>query len=217
MAEQCGDGLQPHAPVDRLCGERVAKPVRVDSRDARSGGDAADDPADDMPVQDAAVVGDQPLMAADMVQVRRGPGGEQRDEVGVQGHVPVVAELAERDPQPVPGADLHDRVSLQAGQFPGPHPGAGQQLDHEPVPGVSAGPGRAHQPGRIAVIEKLRQRLGLLGDVPGDDRVPRRGVGPVPLDDPLEELADRAHPLPVRRPHRPALPARHQPLGTGLA
>ena len=133
------------------------------------------------------MVGDQPLARADVVEVRGGPGGEQPDEVGVQGHVPVVAELAERDPQPVPGADLHDRVGVQVRQLPGPHPGAGQQLDDEPVAGVSAGPGRGHQPGRVTVVEELRQRLGLLGDVPGDDRVARRGVRPVPLDDPLEE------------------------------
>ncbi len=44
---------------------------------------------------------------------------------------------------------------------------------------------------------ELRQRLGLLGDVPGDDRVAGWGVGPVPLDDALEELPDGPHPLPV--------------------
>ena len=140
------------------------------------------------------------LCRADVGEVGRGPGGEQLDQVGVQGHVPVVAKLAERDPQPVPGADLHDRVGVQAGQLPGPHPGAGQQFDHEPVTGIGAGPGRGHEPGRVAVVEELRQRLGLLRDVPGDDRVARRGIGPVPLDDPLEELADGPHPLPVRLP-----------------
>ena len=172
----------------------------MDARDAGGTGDAADDPPDEVPVQRAAVVGDQPLVRADVVEVRGGPGAEQPDEVGVQGHVPVVAELAERDPQPVPGADLHDRVRVQARQLPGPHAGAGQQFDDEPVTRVGAGPGRGHQPGRVAVIEELRQRLGLLGDVPGDDRIARRRVRPVPLDDSLEELADRAHPLPVRLP-----------------
>ena len=120
------------------------------------------------------------------------------DQLGVQRHVPVVAELAERDAQPVAGADLHDRVGVQAGQLAGPHAGAGQQLDDEPVAGVGAGPGRGHQPGRVPVVEELRQRLGFLRDVPGDDRVAGRGVGPVPLDDPLEELPHGPHPLPVR-------------------
>src|SRR2546421_12974015 len=84
-------------------GQGVGEPVRVDARDAGGTGDAADDPPDEVPVQRAAVVGDQPLVRADVVEVRGGPGAEQPDEVGVQGHVPVVAELAERDPQPVPG------------------------------------------------------------------------------------------------------------------
>jgi hypothetical protein len=44
------------------------------------------------------VVGDQPLAAADVLEVRRGPSGEQFHELGVQWHVPVVAELAQRDP-----------------------------------------------------------------------------------------------------------------------
>jgi hypothetical protein len=110
VAEQGGDGLEPHAAVDGLSGQSVAEPVRVDARDAGGTSDAADDPPDEVPVQRAAVVGDQPLAGSDVVEVRGGPGAEQPDEVGVQGHVPVVAELAERDPQPVPGADLHDRV-----------------------------------------------------------------------------------------------------------
>src|SRR5215472_10968857 len=91
------------------------------------------------------------LRRPDVAEVRGGPGAGQPDEVGVQGHVPVVAELAERDPQPVPGADLHDRVRVQAGQLPGPHAGAGQQLGHEPVTRAGAGPGRGHRPGRAAV------------------------------------------------------------------
>jgi hypothetical protein len=61
------------------------------------------------------VVGDQPLVAADVLEAGCGPGCQERDELGVQRHVAVVTELAERDPQPVAGADLHDRVSFQAG------------------------------------------------------------------------------------------------------
>ena len=179
--------------VARVCRE----PVRVHAGHAGGLSDAADDAADDVPVQRAPLVGDQPLVPADVVEIGRGPGGEQCDEVRVEGHVTVVAELAERDPQPVPGADLHDRVGVEAGQFAGPHAGAGQQFDDEPVPGVGAVPGGGHQPGRVAVVEELGQRLGFFGDVPGDDRVAGWGVGPVPLDDPLEELADGPHPLPV--------------------
>ena len=84
-------------PRLKLGGQGVAEPVRVHAGNACGGGDAAHDPADEVPVQDAAVVGDQPLVPADVVEVRAGPGGEQPDQVGVQGHVAVVAELADRD------------------------------------------------------------------------------------------------------------------------
>ena len=122
MAEQGGDGLQPHAAVDGLGGQRVAQPVRVHAGNPGGPADAGDDAADEVAVQGAAVVGDQALVVADVLQVGGGPGGEQLDELGVQRDVAVVAELAQRDPQPVPGADLDDRVGVQAGQFPGPHP-----------------------------------------------------------------------------------------------
>ena len=116
--------------------------------------------------------------------------------VRVQRHVPVVAELAERHPQPVPGADLHDRVRVQIRELPGPHAGAGEQLDDQPVTRVGAGPSPGHQPRGVAVVEELGQRLGLLRDVPGDDRVAGRRVGPVSRSDhPLEELAHGPHPL----------------------
>jgi hypothetical protein len=91
MAEEGGDGLQPHAPVDRLGGHGVAEPVRVDAGDAGGTGDAAHYPADDVPVQSAPVVGDQPLVPADVIEVGRSPGGEQFHQVRVQRNVPVVA------------------------------------------------------------------------------------------------------------------------------
>jgi hypothetical protein len=191
VAEQGGDGFQPHAAVDGLGGQRVAQPVRVHAGDAGGTADAGDDAADDVPVQRAAVVGDQPLVPADVLQVGRGPGGEQVCELGVQRDVAVVAELAQRDPQPVPGADLDDRVGLQPGELAGPHAGAGQQLDHQPVAGVGAGPGGGHQPGGVAVARELGQRPGLFRDVPGDDRVAGRRIGPVPLDDPTRRTPGR--------------------------
>jgi hypothetical protein len=87
------------------------------------------------------VAGGQPLVAADVLEAGCGPGGQERDELGVQRDVAVVAELAERDPQPVAGADLHDGAGFQAGQLAGPHAGAGQQPGHQPVAGIAAGPG----------------------------------------------------------------------------
>src|SRR5262249_46011850 len=49
-------------------------------------------PPDEVAVQHAAVVGDQPLVRADVLEVRGGPGGEQPDELRVQRHVAVVTE-----------------------------------------------------------------------------------------------------------------------------
>lgn len=72
-----GDGLEPHAAVDRLGGQGVPEPVRVDARDARRARDPAHDAGDPVPVQGAAVVGDQPLVPADVFEVRGGPVGEE--------------------------------------------------------------------------------------------------------------------------------------------
>jgi len=100
----------------------VPEPVRVYPGDPGGAAGPVHDARDDVPVQRAAVVGDQPLAAADVLEVVRGPGGEEAGELGVQRHVAVVAELAQRDAQPVPGADPHHRVGVQIGQLPGPHP-----------------------------------------------------------------------------------------------
>jgi hypothetical protein len=84
-------------------------------------------------------------------------GGEQAHQFGVQRHIAVFADLAQRNAQPVPGADPHYRIRVQIGQLTGPHPGPGKQLDHEPVARVGAGPGGGHQPGGVRVVEELRQ------------------------------------------------------------
>ena len=106
-------------PRLKLGGQRVPQPVRVHAGDPGAPSDPPDDPADLVPVQRAAVVGDQPLAAADVLEVGCGPGREQAGQLGVQRHVPVGAGLAEGDPQPVPGADLHDRVGVQACELAG--------------------------------------------------------------------------------------------------
>ena len=98
---------------------------RVHARNPGGPGDPAHYPADQVPVQHATMVGDQALVAADVLEVGGGPGTEQLDELGVQGHVAVVAELAQRDPQPVPGADPHHRIGVEIGQLAGPHPFSG--------------------------------------------------------------------------------------------
>ena len=153
MAEERGDGLQPHAPVDGLGGQGVAQLVGVDA-DAAAAADTAGDTADLVAVDRAAVIGGQAPAGADVIGVGGGPGGEERDQFGVQGHVAVVAELAERDAQPVAGADEDDGVGFEIGELAGPHAGTGEQFDDQAVAGIGAGPGGCHEPGGIAVVEE---------------------------------------------------------------
>ena len=47
----------------------------------------------------------------------------------MQGHVAVVVEFADGDPQPVRVADLCDRVGFEVAEFTDSHPGAGEQSD----------------------------------------------------------------------------------------
>jgi hypothetical protein len=63
-----------------------------------------------------------PRWSADVLKVGRGPGGEELHQFRVQWHVPVGAELAERDVQPVPGPYAHDRISVQVRPLPGRQP-----------------------------------------------------------------------------------------------
>ena len=175
---QGGDGFQPHAAVDRLGGEGVPQPVRVDAGNPGGAADAVHDPSDQ--VRGPAGRGGRrsDAVAADVVEVSRGPGGEQASATfGVRRHVAVVAELAQRDAQPVPGADQHHRIGVEIGQYAGPHPGPGEQFDHEPVTGVGAGPRGGHQFRGVAVVEELWQRLGFFGDVPCDHWVAGRVPG----------------------------------------
>ena len=57
----------------------------------------------------------------------------------MEGDVAVVAELADRDAQPVGVADLHHGVGGEVAQFAGAHAGAGEHFDHEPVARVWCG------------------------------------------------------------------------------
>jgi len=63
-------------------------------------GDSFHDPPDVVAVQDAVPVGEEAAVMADVFDVVGGPGGEESDELGVQWDVAVVAELADRNPQP---------------------------------------------------------------------------------------------------------------------
>ena len=77
--------------------------------------------------------------------------------------------------------------SRSSAELAGAHPGAGQQLDDEPAPPVGFGGQGGHELGGGRVVEELRERLVGLGEVAGEHRDPARGVGVVPVDDPLEE------------------------------
>jgi hypothetical protein len=69
----------------------------------------------------------------------------------MQGHVAVVAQLAQWDPQPVGLADAHDRAGVEVSQFAGPHAGAGEQFHDEAVAGVGGSPGGGHERGGVLV------------------------------------------------------------------
>ena len=71
------------------------------------------------PVERGAVVGDEAALGADVVGVEGGPVGEEGDEVGVQRDVAVVAQLADRDAQPVVVADLGDGVGGEVAELTG--------------------------------------------------------------------------------------------------
>ena len=96
VTEQRGDCFESHAAVDGLGGEGVAELVGVDG-DAGAASDAAHDAGECVSVEAAAVIGDESIVGADVVEVVGGPAGEEGDEVGVEWDVAVVAEFADRD------------------------------------------------------------------------------------------------------------------------
>ena len=104
-----------------------------------------DDAVHGAPVDRRVLIGDQAMLGSDVVAVVGGPFGEQHDEVGVQRDEPVVAELSDRNPQPIGVADQGDGVGVELAQFAGTKTGAGQHLDHESIAGNAVGPGGGHQ------------------------------------------------------------------------
>lgn len=175
-------------------GEGAAELVGVNG-DTGSSSDTFHDPGEGVPVEAAAMIGDEAFVGADVFDVVGGPAGEQNDQVGVQGDVAVVAEFADREAQPVAGTDEHDGVSGEVADFSGAHPGAGQQLDDESVAWIGGGAGGDHQFGCVAVVEELGERVGSWWEIAADDRVAAWGVVPFPLDDPFEEHAQRPEAL----------------------
>ena len=124
---------------------------------------------------------------------------EQRDQLRVQRDVAVVAQLAQRDPQPVVAAD-HARPSRLRGR-----PVHRRACRCGPAVRRRAGPaGRCAA--RAAVMSfaaswssrKRGSGSGFLGMSPLMTGLRAGAIGPVPLDDPFEERANHPQPLPMR-------------------
>ena len=114
MPEKGGNRFEGHAPVDRLGGQGVPKPVRVDVADPGGLGGFGDG-AVDAALPDALAVLDEQVRAAQAGWPVGDPVVEELFELGVQRDVSVGAQLAQWHVQPVGGADLHDRVGGKAG------------------------------------------------------------------------------------------------------
>jgi hypothetical protein len=180
MAEHGGDGLQAHAAVDGLGGQGVSELVGVDVGQPGGGAGLVDVAGDGVPVGRLAVLPGQQQRVG-RVDVAGAVVVDQGDQVRVQRQVAVLAELADRDVQPRPGADLHDRVRAQGGVLADPQPGAQQHFhcDADQQPRVVLR--GSQQFGGAGVIQGLGQRVVLAGQVAGEHRHPGRGIGPAPF------------------------------------
>jgi hypothetical protein len=194
MAEQGGDGLQAHAAVDGLGGQCVAELVGVDVRQPGGGAGPVDHAGDGVPVQWAAVLTGQQQRVAGR-DVGGAVGVDEGDQLGMQRQVAVLAELADRDVQPRPGADQDHGAGREAGVFADPQPGAQQHLhgDAHQHPAVLLG--GAQQFRGCGVAEGLGQRAVQAGQVAGEHRHPGRGVVPAPFVAADEEHPQRAEPV----------------------
>jgi hypothetical protein len=93
---------------------------------------------------------------------------DERDQVGVQGQVSGLVELADRDVQPGAGAYVHDRIGAQGGVLADPQPGAQQHLHGDPHQQAVIALGGAQQFRGGAVVEGFGQRMVLAGQAPGN-------------------------------------------------
>jgi hypothetical protein len=186
MAEEGGDGLQAHAAVDRLGGQSMPELMRMDVRQPGCGACPVDHPGDGVPVQRPAVLAGQQERI-----IRPDVGGavavDEGDQLGVQRQVAVLAELADRDVQPGPGAYEDDCIGLQAGELADPQASTQQHLDGDPHQHPAVLLGGAQQLGGGGVVEGPGQGMVLAGQVTGEHRHPRRGLVPAPFLDAEEE------------------------------
>ena len=130
MSEKSSDRFQRHAAVDRLGGQRVPQAMRADVPDPGRRGDLGHGPVDAV-LPDALAVFDEQVAAAQAGWAVGEPLVEEILELGVQGNVAVVAQLAQRHMQPVGGADLHHGIDCEIEEFTFAEAGAGQEFHTE--------------------------------------------------------------------------------------
>src|SRR3954468_5608503 len=103
-----------------------------DVADAGGFGNASQRGGDSVTTYRSIVFEQKMIRAQPLGPVVGNPVVEQLFELRVQRNVAVVVQLADRDPQPVGRADLHDRVNGEGQQLATADPGAGKQLDDQP-------------------------------------------------------------------------------------
>ncbi len=147
---------------------------------AQGGGDAVRG-------EGAAAVEEEPVGAQASGSVVGDPVVEEVLELRVQGDVAVVVELADRDAEPVGGADLDHGVDGEGAEFPRAHPGAGEQLDDQAGERIRIRPRRPQELGGRGVVKEPRERLVDERKVTGEHERALGWVGVAPLGDPVEE------------------------------
>ena len=84
---------------------------------------------------------------------------DEIDQHRVQRHVAVVVQLADGDAQTMAVSLADHGVVFEPGELADAHPGAGQQLDHEPTAQVGVLGQRGHELGGRRIVQELGQRL----------------------------------------------------------
>jgi hypothetical protein len=122
VSEQCGDRLEAHAPIDGLRRECVPQLMRVDMADSRCGSSGLDCLVDSGTWDRATAISEEQWTVLP-VRSPLEPCVDHCFELGMQGDVPVVVKLADRDAEPVGGSDLDDRIDCQVEEFTFAHAG----------------------------------------------------------------------------------------------
>jgi hypothetical protein len=128
---QGGYGVRAHLAVDRLSGKGMAELVRRDMSDVGRFGLVGQDLAQMIPGQRSPSPHEQPVRARQSWSAVGDQIVQVHFQPRVQGHKPVVVELADRRAQPVGRADLDRGVDCQAHQLTTTHARPGQQSRDE--------------------------------------------------------------------------------------